>query len=143
MKSQQELSDRLEIQDLITAYSYAIDFHRFDELDAIFTPDGTLDFTATGGIAGDLASVKEWLASVLANFGGHHHLVATSQVALDGDVATARSICHNPMWFKDEAQPPLFVGLWYHDTFVRTDGGWRFASRVQQKGYLHGLPARP
>ena len=142
MKSQQELSDRLEISDLITAYSYAIDFHRFDELDAIFTADGTLDFTATGGIAGDLASVKEWLASVLPNFGGHHHLVATSQVLLSGDTATARSICHNPMWFKDEAQPPLFVGLWYHDTFTRTADGWRIASRVQQKGYMHGLPSR-
>ena len=142
MKSQQELSDRLEIQDLITAYSYAIDFHRFDELDAIFTPEATLDFTATGGIAGDLGSVKEWLATVLPNFGGHHHLVATSQVVLSGDEATARSICHNPMWFKDEAQPPLFVGLWYHDTFTRTTDGWRIASRVQQKGYMHGLPSR-
>ena len=142
MKSQQELSDRLEIQDLITAYSYAIDFHRFDELDAIFTPDGTLDFTATGGITGDLTSVKAWLASVLPNFGGHHHLVATSQVSLSGDTATARSICHNPMWFKDEAQPPLFVGLWYHDTFTRTSDGWRIVSRVQQKGYMHGLPSR-
>src|SRR5206468_11160516 len=48
------LSDRLEIQDLITAYSYAIDFHRFDDLDAIFTPDATPDFTATGGTAGPL-----------------------------------------------------------------------------------------
>lgn len=142
MKSHQELSDRLEISDLITAYSYAIDFHRFDELDAIFTGDGTLDFTATGGISGDLPSVKDWLATVLPNFGGHHHLVATSQVFLSGDTATARSICHNPMWFKDEAQPPLFVGLWYHDTFTRTADGWRIASRVQQKGYMHGLPSR-
>ena len=142
MKTQQELSDRLEIQDLITAYSYAIDFHRFDELDAIFTPDGTLDFTATGGIAGDLPSVKSWLATVLPNFGGHHHLVATSQVTLSGDSATARSICHNPMWFKDEAQAPLFVGLWYHDEFTRTADGWRIASRVQQKGYMHGMPSR-
>jgi len=142
VKSQQELSDRLEIQDLITAYSYAIDFHHFDELDAIFTADATLDFTATGGIAGGLTEVKEWLAAVLPNFGGHHHLVATSQVVMDGDAATARSICHNPMWFKDEAQPPLFVGLWYHDTFARTPDGWRITSRVQQKGYLHGLPSR-
>jgi hypothetical protein len=49
MKSVQELSDRLELQDLITAYSYAIDFHRWDDLDDIFTADARLDFTATGG----------------------------------------------------------------------------------------------
>ena len=142
MKSVEELSDRLEIQDLITAYSYAIDFHRFDDLDSIFTPDATLDFRATGGVAGPLLEVKQWLASVLGHFGGHQHLVATSQVELDGDAATGRTICHNPMWFKDESAPPMFVGMWYLDTFVRTPDGWRMTSRVQQKGYLHGLPAR-
>jgi hypothetical protein len=142
MKSQQELSDRLEIQDLITAYSYAIDFHRFDDLDSIFTPDARLDFTATGGEAGRLPDIKAWLASVLVHFGGHQHLVATSAVELDGDTATARTICHNPMWFTDPAVPPLFVGLWYHDSFVRTAAGWRISSRVQQKGYLQGLPQR-
>jgi hypothetical protein len=142
VKSQQELSDRLEIQDLITAYSYAIDFHRFDDLDAIFTPDATLDFTATGGVAGSLHEIKEWLASVLVHFGGHQHLVATSSVQVAGDAATAKTICHNPIWFADPAQPPLFVGLWYVDSFVRTAQGWRISSRVQQKGYLHGLPSR-
>ena len=142
MRSLQELSDRLEIDDLITAYSYAIDFHEWDELDAIFTADGVLDLTATGGIAGPIGEVKRWLADTLTLFGGHQHLVATTQVRLDGDTATARSICHNPMWFKDEAQPPMFVGLWYHDAFVRTGDGWRIASRVQQKGYLYGLPSR-
>jgi hypothetical protein len=143
MASLQELSDRLEIQDLITGYSHAVDFHRFDDLDDIFSTDGVLDLTATGGIAGPVAEVKQWLADVLPSFGGHQHLVASSQVTVAGDTATARSICHNPMWFTDPAQPPLFVGLWYLDEFVRTAAGWRIARRSQQKGYLHGLPALP
>lgn len=142
MLTQQELSDRFEIQDLITAYSYAVDFHRFDELDAIFTDDGVLDLTATGGIAGPLPEVKQWLVTVLGHFAGHQHLVATSQVTIRGNVANARSICHNPMWFADAAQPPLFVGLWYLDDLVRTAAGWRISRRSQQKGYLFGLPAR-
>jgi hypothetical protein len=137
----QELADRLAIQDLIPAYSYAIDFHRFDELDDIFTPDATLDFTATGGIAGPLPEVKEWLRTVLARFAGHQHLVGTTRVRLDGDRAEASSICHNPMYVdQDGSQRLMFVGLWYHDTFVRTAEGWRFTARVQQRGYLHGLP---
>jgi hypothetical protein len=140
----EELSDRLEIQDLITAYSYAIDFHRFDDLDLIFTPDATLDFTATGGVTGPLPEIKEWLASVLVNFAGHQHLVATSQVSLDGDTATARTLCHNPMYLpeKDGVQQVLFVGLWYVDAFARTADGWRITQRVQEKGYMHGLPGR-
>jgi hypothetical protein len=140
MATLQELSDRLEIQDLITAYSYAVDFHRFDDLDDIFSAEGELDLTATGGIAGPLSEVKQWLATVLPHFAGHQHLVATSQVTLTGDAATARSICHNPMWFSDPAQPPLYVGLWYLDDFVRTGEGWRIARRTQRKGYLAGLP---
>jgi hypothetical protein len=142
MRTLEELSDRSEIQDLMTAYSYAIDFHRFDDLDQIFTPDARLDFTATGGVAGSLSEIKQWLASVLVNFGGHQHLMAPSEVRLAGDAATARTLCHNPMWFADEKQPPMFVGLWYLDELVRGPGGWRITSRVQQKGYLSGLPAR-
>jgi SnoaL-like protein len=142
MKSQQELSDRLEIGDLITAYSYAIDFHRFDDLDQVFTPDATLDFTATGGVAGSLPEIKTWLAQALSHFAGHQHLVATTDVVLDGDTATARSICHNPMYRPGPDGGPhvLFVGLWYFDALVRTATGWRIRDRVQQMGYLHGLP---
>lgn len=142
MKSQQELSDRLEIQDLITGYSYAIDFRRFADLDDLFTPDATLDFTASGGIRGPLPEVKQWLATVLPHFAGHQHLVATSQVTITGDTAAARTICHNPMWFADPAKPPLFVGLWYLDELARTAAGWRITSRVQRAGYRHGLPSR-
>jgi hypothetical protein len=141
VRSQQELSDRLDIQDLITAYSYAIDFHEWSELDEIFTPDATLDFTATGGEAGPLAMVKDWLARTLTMFAGHQHLVATSSIALDGDRATGRSVCHNPMYLDvDGRQQVLFVGLWYEDEFVRTALGWRICSRRQRIGYMHGLP---
>ena len=136
----QELSDRQEITDLLTDYSYAVDFHRWDDLDAIFTPDATLDLTATGGTSGDITAMKRWLADTLAIFTGHQHLVATSKIELDGDRARARTICHNPMYLdRDGAQHVLFVGLWYVDDLVRTRNGWRIASRRQEKGYLHGL----
>jgi hypothetical protein len=142
VRTLQELSDRLDIQDLITAYSYAIDCHEWNELDDIFTADATLDFTATGGEAGDLATMKDWLARTLTMFAGHQHLVATSSIALDGDRATGRSVCHNPMYLDvDGRQQVLFVGLWYEDEFVRTALGWRIRARRQRIGYMHGLPA--
>lgn len=145
MKSLQELSDRIEIQDLITDYSYAVDTHSWDDLDVIFTPDAALDFTATGGEAGDLPTIKAWFDKVLNLFAGHQHLVATSKIAIDGDTATARTLCHNPMWLPVQdggEQQVMFVGLWYHDTLVRTADGWRISARRQERGYLHGLPAR-
>lgn len=144
MLTLQELSDRIEIQDLITDYSYAVDTHSWDDLDSIFTRDARLDFTATGGRRGSLPEIKQWFAEVLAMFAGHQHLVATSKIVIDGDTATARTICHNPMYLDepDGGQRLMFVGLWYHDTLVRTPAGWRIRERQQQKGYLHALPPR-
>ena len=126
--------------DLLTAYSYAIDFHRWDELDEIFTPDATLDFTGTGGESGDLATMKQWLAQALGNFAAHQHLMGNTRVQFDGDRATAQTMCHNPMIVEvDGAQRVLFVGLWYLDELVRTDAGWRISARRQQKSYLHAV----
>jgi hypothetical protein len=140
VKSLEELSDRKEIDDLLVDYCYAIDFHRWDDLDAVFTPGASLDFTATGGEAGDFATMKQWLARTLQLFTGHQHLVATSKIELSGDHATGKTICHNPMYLDvDGKQQLLFVGLWYLDEFVRTADGWRIASRRQQKAYLHGF----
>jgi hypothetical protein len=38
-----EISDRLEIQQLLVDYSTAIDNRRFDDLDKVFTPDAYID----------------------------------------------------------------------------------------------------
>jgi hypothetical protein len=142
MKAQQELSDRLEIQDQLTAYSYAIDLHRWDELDDIFTPDAHLDFTASGGERGSLEDVKPWLEKSLNLFDGHQHLMGNTRVQFgaDGDSATSQTMCLNPMPLTHEGtQKLVLVGIWYHDDWLRTPGGWRIAKRVQVKGFLHGL----
>jgi SnoaL-like domain len=43
MLSLEEISDRLEIQQLLVDYSTAIDQRRFDDLDNVFTPDAYID----------------------------------------------------------------------------------------------------
>jgi hypothetical protein len=142
VRSQQELSDRLEIQDQISAYSYAIDLHRWDELDAIFTPTATLDFTASGGEKGTLPELKPWLERSLNLFDGHQHLMGNTRVVFGdgGDAATSQTMCLNPMPLThDGKQQLVLVGIWYHDDWVRTADGWRIANRVQVKGFLHGL----
>lgn len=144
MKSLQELSDRLEINDLITDYSYAIDTRSWDDLDDLFTADAHIDYTAVGGESGDLPTIKTWLAKTLEMFSGFQHLVATSKVEITGDTASARTLCHNPMIMDNKGgQTVMFVGIWYHDTFVRTEDGWRISSRREEKGYMHGLPSAP
>ena len=65
-----QISDRLEIEALLTRYTRAIDTGEWDRLDDVFTPDAQIDYTASGGIAASYAEVKPWLAEMLPIFPG-------------------------------------------------------------------------
>jgi ketosteroid isomerase-like protein len=143
MLSLREISDRLEIEQLFTDYSYAIDGRDWDALDRVFTPDAVIDYTEMGGPRGSLAETKAFLAEAMSRFAGFQHLVATSQIRVHGDTAQARSICFNPMLLDEGAPEPrvFFCGLWYRDTLTRTAEGWRICERYEEKGYFHNAPA--
>ena len=133
----QEVADRVEILDLIARYSTVVDRGAWAEMEALFTPDAVLDFTATGGISGSVADHQEFNAKVLSGFASTQHVMGLPTVVVDGDTATSRSICFNPMVVNDAHV--FFVGLWYDDELVRTADGWRFSSRVQSKSFFHNL----
>lgn len=127
-----EISDRLEIQQLLTDYSTAIDKRQFNDLDQVFTPDAYIDYRAMGGIDGHYPEVKVWLAQILPNFPAYFHMLGNADIRVDGDIATSRTICFNPMKLSDDGQV-LFCGLWYDDEFVRTAQGWRMTRRSETK----------
>ena len=132
MLSLAEISDRMEIQQLLVDYSTAIDNRRFDDLDRVFTPDAYIDYTELGGIEGTYPDVKAWLAEVLPNFPAYFHMLGNFDIRLDGDTASSRTILFNPMKLGEDGQI-MFCGLWYDDEFVRTDAGWRMTRRVETK----------
>jgi hypothetical protein len=139
MLSLAEISDRLEIQQLLVDYSTAIDQRRFDDLDNVFTPDAYIDYRALGGIDGPYPEVKEWLSQVLPTFQVYAHMLGNFSVRINGDNASSRVICFNPMVLPDNSRgnkdkdQVLFCGLWYDDEFVRTPEGWRMTRRVETK----------
>ena len=133
MLSLEQISDRLEIQQLLIDYSTAIDKRRFDDLDNVFTPDAYIDYRAMGGIDGRFPDVKAWLAQVLPNFPVYAHMLGNCDVRIDGDTASSRTICFNPMVLGGDQNQILFCGLWYDDEFVRTPDGWRMSKRVEAK----------
>jgi 3-phenylpropionate/cinnamic acid dioxygenase small subunit len=135
--SSQELSDRFEIQDLIARYSQLLDLQRWDDMDALFTEDCVLDYTGTGAIRGTWPEHKAYDIAVLPSFKGTQHVMGLPTIVVDGDTATARTVCFNPMVVND--QKVFFCGLWYDDRLVRTQTGWRFAERVEQLSYFHNL----
>jgi hypothetical protein len=133
MLSLEEISDRFEIQQLLIDYSTAIDSRRFDDLDRVFTPDAYIDYRAMGGIDGRFPEVKAWLAQVLPNFPAYAHMLGNFDVRVDGDTASSRTICFNPMVLGGDQNQILYCGLWYDDEFIRTPDGWRMSRRVEEK----------
>ena len=135
--------DRLEIQDLIARYGRAVDLRDWEAFDRIFTPGCRIDYAAMGGIAGDLVTIKAWLADTMPMFVSTQHMMGLPVIDLDGDRASAVTICHNPMVLKDGDDPQLMVcGLWYHERFVRTAQGWRMEELVEERSYIKILKGR-
>jgi hypothetical protein len=142
MKSLEEISDRIELEELMVSYSHAIDFKNFDELDDVFTPDAFIDYTVFGGPAGKYPEVKEFLQNTMPMFKSYYHMVSTSKIVVDGDTATGVTICHNPMVLAgaDGSDQVFVCGLWYRDKYVRTPQGWRISERVEEKTYVKDMP---
>jgi hypothetical protein len=144
------LSDRLEIDDLLTRYASAIDTREWDMLDGVFTTDAELDYRSAGGIQGTYPEVKGWLAEVLPIFTWTQHLVLNRAVELDatGQEGRSRSGFLNPNGLTVHGKPWLFtVGGCYHDRLARTDDGWRITSRLEETLWwtnpMPGLPDEP
>ena len=143
MLSLQEISDRLEIQQLPIEYSSAIDQKDFDRLDNVFTADAYIDYRPLGGVDGRFPEVKAWLKKVLPAFPRYQHMVGNMELKLSGDQASSRTICFNPMEVKmpDGRTQVMFIGLWYVDKFARTPQGWRMSERIEEACYAHNVPA--
>ena len=140
MLSVQELSDRLQINDLLTRYTVAIDQKDWSLLDTCFTKDAHLDYTSAGGVAGDYPTVRKWLEAALALFPMTLHYVTNSVVELNGDAATARTAVLNPMGFqqKDGSLHLFTVGAYYNDELARGDEGWRIRQRIEEQAFMQG-----
>ena len=138
--SLEEISDRMQIDDVLIRYTVAIDTKDFDLLDQVFTPDAHIDYTASGGIEGEYPNVKGWLANALSLFPTYQHFIGNTTHTLDGDAARTRTYFINPMVFEnpDGSNHVFTVGGYYVDRLVRTDAGWRIEDRREDQALIDG-----
>ncbi|MFO1510099.1 MAG: nuclear transport factor 2 family protein [Steroidobacteraceae bacterium] len=138
----QRMADRFEIEDMLVEYCHIIDAKQFDRLDEIFADDAWIDYTAMGGVAGNREEIKSFLKQAMPAFPSTQHMIANYQIRLDGDVATGRIMCFNPMQMElgEQGKPVFFLGLWYVDEYVRTGRGWRISRRVEEKSWVFNAP---
>ena len=143
MLTLQEISDRIEIQELLVRYSHSVDTRDWEMYENVFTPDAFIDYTCFGGPKGGVKEIRAFLEMAMPNFQSFQHMIANTVLDfVDDDHAKGRTICHNPMVMDvgEGKQHVFYCGLWYLDELVRTSDGWRIASRVEEKSYTHNMP---
>jgi ketosteroid isomerase-like protein len=136
----QEISDRLEIEQLLVRYCHAVDQRDWDAYRAVYTEDALIDDIGAGPGNG-VDDMVAFLSRALERVVLIQHAVSTSRIDIDGDTATARSVCHCPVVLdRGNGQTEMcFQGLWYEDELVRTPEGWKISNRAET-GYFHNMP---
>ncbi|MEJ7832177.1 MAG: nuclear transport factor 2 family protein [Nocardioides sp.] len=141
----QEISDRLEITDVLTRYTRAIDTGDWDRLDTVFTPDAQINYVESGGIEAAYAEVKPWLAEMLpAFFPRRMHTLGQVDIELgpgNPDEATVAAYFHNPMPMDDGhgGEKIVELGGIYHHTMTRTPDGWRSRRLHEEVVWRRGI----
>ena len=138
----QEISDRMEIADVLTRYTRAIDTGDWDKLDTVFTSDAAIDYSESGGIVGTFAEIKPWLAEMLPMFFEQRmHTLGQLEFDFRGEEADVTAYFDNPMLMDDGhgGQKVVEIGGLYHHTLVRTSDGWRSRKLHEQVVWKRGL----
>lgn len=127
-----EFTDYLEIQNLLGRYGHLIDTADWDGFADLFTPDATLDYTAVRAprILHGRAEIVDYFRS--ANHPSAHHV--TNIVVEEVPGAPRPEVQVRSKFLVPFTRPGHVPTRWYGgdylDTVVRTEDGWRFASKV-------------
>ena len=132
------LSDRVEIEDLLTRYAHAVDTRDWDLYRSVFTPDALIDYTSSGGPAGDLDETVAFLEVALAHFEMTQHLLSNVDARLGDDPAEVTAVFNTPM--RLPGGTVWFTGGRYHHDLVRTEDGWRSHRLVEKSLWFDRSP---
>ncbi len=137
----QQISDRIEIDELLARYARALDYRDFGALDLIFTPDAIFDAGGLGAPEGPTA-IRAMIEGTIGHLDATQHLVGKSVMdfADDGDSAEVRTYLIS-QHIRESAPGPVkhyFLGGEYYDRVVRTDDGWRIAYRRLDRLWKQG-----
>ena len=137
-----ELSDRLQIRELLDTYAAGIDTRNWSLLASCCTPDAELDYSAYGGPKGSVQEAVEWIAKAMSQIAVSQHLVTNVRVSLDGDVATAQCYLFSPLAADTDtgSRRTFLVGGHYADRLRRTNNGWRIERRVAGPSWSYDVP---
>ncbi len=127
-----DITDYLEIQNLLGQYGHLIDDHDWDAFGALFTPDATLDYTAVRA-----PRVLHGVGEILDHFRSANHPSAhhVTNVVIEETAGSepAEVEVHSKFivpFTRPGHLPTRWYGGDYRDTLVKTADGWRFRAKV-------------
>lgn len=118
--------DKNEIRELLGRYCFALDEERFEDMAALFVPDGVWE-TAFGTGTGRAGIVAQARSLGAPGRPRRVHLTTNIVIDLDGEEAQVRS---NWLLFQNgSAGPEIGSGGSYYDSVVKVEGRWFFRHR--------------
>lgn len=130
--------DTIKIISTINLYAIALDCHRYDLFDQVFTDDVRTDFGGGAEFRGRQPLVDAFIA-IHAPFASTQHIVSGHSVRAEGDTACCLSYVH--AYFTRNIDGALCVfdsSGWYDDQIVRQGAGWRIKDRVSRMVTANG-----
>ncbi|MBW8818537.1 MAG: nuclear transport factor 2 family protein, partial [Streptomyces sp.] len=123
-----EVVDRIEIEALRGEFTDAAMMSDHERLGSLFTPDGAIRIPEAGiEVVGpaQIRALGQRRESTVACFVQNTH---GGVIEVDGDTASGRAYIYELFKFNDGSAHTNYAV--YHDRYVRTPDGWRFAERV-------------
>ena len=123
------IADRFEISQLIQAWGHCRDQGRWQELEATFTPDGTIFVTWFSGLFNDFVAASKKMH--VAQSPRVKHLIAAPVVTVKGERAVAQTNVQILGRFGVAGTDVDYTSYArFLDRLVSTSAGWRIVSRV-------------
>jgi len=137
------ISDRIEVEDVLTRYCYAVDDRNWDRYRELFTPNAVIDDTVTGGIRSGVEEHIAYMKKALSKISISQHTISTVLVELKGNDARVRAHCSCPMVLDvgEGKTHVFFQGLWYRNLLIRTHEGWKIEHLLEEGYWQHNAPA--
>jgi hypothetical protein len=147
-----DVADRLGLRDLVERYAQAVDAKDVDTVVGLFTGDGRLVSHIPPGT--DESPLEQQgheqlhraLELGLARYRATTHMIGGQVVEADGDGATGVTVCRAHHLYdsrrngSEGGSRMLVMALRYHDRYVRSAAGWRFAERLLRLDWLEDRP---
>jgi uncharacterized protein (TIGR02246 family) len=138
MTDMQAIADRVEIEALRGEFTDAGMTHDYDRFAALFTEDGVwripdAKFEFTGR-----ADIRAGIERLQGNWEYFVQTVHPGAIRLAGDTATGRAYVAEFGKLRDGSSH-LNYSI-YHDSYWRTEEGWRFTERSYEMRYLDSTP---